>query len=60
MQYRVHRVEVGTKNVVEALQQFLNGLTGEVLSVFPHITPTFQGMGATAKVDYLVVVEKIG
>jgi hypothetical protein len=41
------------------LEQFLNQLDGEVLSIVPYVTPTFQGMGATAKVDYLLIVEKI-
>jgi hypothetical protein len=41
------------------LEQFLNQLDGEVLSIVLYVTPTFQGMGATAKVDYLLIVEKI-
>lgn len=59
MQYRVHRVDVKKDNIVEKLALFLNGLTGEVVSVFPNITPTFRPMGATAKVDFLLVVEKV-
>ena len=27
-------------------------LDDEVISVFPNIRPTFQGMGATAKIDF--------
>jgi hypothetical protein len=41
------------------LERFLNQLDGEVLSVVPYVTPTFQMMGATAKVDFLLVVEKV-
>jgi len=37
----------------------LNQLEGEVLSIVPYVTPTFQGMGATAKVDFLLIVEKV-
>ena len=59
MQYRVHRVDVDKSDIVEKLERFLNGLTGEVVSVFPHAKPTFQPMGATAKIDFMVVVEKI-
>ena len=58
MQYKVHRIPVDNKNMVEYLELFLNGLHGEVVSVFPNVTPTFKAMGATAKVDSLVVVEK--
>lgn len=41
------------------LEQFINNLQGEVISVFPDVKPTFQLMGATSKVDFLLVVEKI-
>ena len=60
MQYKVHRVEVDKKDMVEKLERFLNDLTGEVVSVFPNVKPTFQLMGATAKVDSVLVVEKTG
>ncbi|MDF2158043.1 hypothetical protein [Algoriphagus sp. CAU 1675] len=42
----------------EKLELFLNTLDGEVISIIPNVKPTFQLMGATAKVDYLLVVEK--
>jgi hypothetical protein len=42
----------------EKLEQFLNTLNGEVVSVIPNVSPTFQLMGATAKIDYVLVVEK--
>jgi len=59
MKYRVHRVEVKSDNMQEKLEQFLNRLDGEVVSVLPNIRPTFQGMGATAKIDFLLIVEKV-
>ena len=59
MKYRVHRLEVKKDTAQEKLEQFLNQLEGEVLSIVPYVTPTFQGMGATAKVDYLLIVEKV-
>ncbi len=59
MQYRVHRMNVGKEDIVVDLERFLNGLKGEVVSVLPHVTPTFKPMGATAKVDSLLVVEKL-
>ena len=60
MQYRVHRLKVDRDDMVEDLDRFLNALAGEVVSVFPNIKPTFKPMGATAQVDYLVIVEKVG
>jgi len=58
MKYRVHRIEVNRKNMQEKLEQFLNTLHGDVISVIPNVRPTFQLMGATAKVDFLLIVEK--
>jgi hypothetical protein len=58
MKYKVHRLEVSADNMQQNLEQFLNNLTGDIISVLPSIRPTFQGMGATAKIDYLLIVEK--
>ena len=58
MKYKVHRVEVKRNNMQERLEQYINNLEGEVVSVIPDVRPTFQGMGATAKIDFLLVVEK--
>ena len=59
MKYRVHRIDVDKNTMQDKLEQFLNKLNGEVISVFPNVKPSFQLMGATSKVDYLIVVEKI-
>ena len=59
MRYRVHRLEVKKDTVQEKLELFLNQLDGEVLSIVSYVSPTFQFMGATAKVDFLLVVEKV-
>ena len=59
MKYRVHRLEVKRDNMQEKLEQFLNKLDGEVMAVIPNVRPTFQLMGATSKVDFLLIVEKI-
>jgi len=58
MKYRVHRLDVNKNNMQTELEQFLNRLNGEVISVLPNVRPTFQLMGATAKVDFLLIVEK--
>ncbi len=59
MKYRVHQIDVKKATAQKKLDRFLNQLDGEVLSVVPYVTPTFQGMGATAKVDFLLIVEKV-
>ena len=59
MKYRVHQLEVDKDNAQEKLQTFLNQLEGEVLSIVPYISPTFQLMGATSKIHFLLVVEKV-
>lgn len=60
MTYRVHRLDVTKKTIQGDLEQFLNQLTGEVVSIIPNVRPTFQGMGATARIDFLLIVEKTG
>ncbi|MEA2112576.1 MAG: hypothetical protein U9P50_01215 [Patescibacteria group bacterium] len=57
--YKVHRIDVKRNNIQDYLEQFLNNLEGEVVSIIPNVKPTFQLMGATAKVDFLLIVEKI-
>jgi hypothetical protein len=59
MKYRVHRIKVNSDNMQEKLEQFLNKLDGEVISVLPNVKPTLMFLGGTAKIDFLLVVEKI-
>lgn len=59
MKYRVHQLEVKQDTAQEKLATFLNSLDGEVVSVVPYVSPTFQGMGATSKIVFLLIVEKI-
>lgn len=58
MPYRVHRLEIKLDKEEHKLEQFLNTLSGEVVSIIPHIAPKMHPMGATAKIDYLIIVEK--
>lgn len=58
MKYKVHRIDIKGDDARDKLERFLNSLKGEVVSVLPHVKPSFQLMGATARVDYLLVVEK--
>ena len=59
MTYRVHQFEINTKKDRANLEQFLNSLKGEIVSIIPNVKPTFKGMGATAEIDFLFIVEKI-
>ena len=59
MKYRVHHLEVTSDSMQEKLEQFLNNLDGEVISIIPNIKPTFLGMGATSKINFLLIVEKV-
>lgn len=58
MKYTVHRIDVKSDTMQEKLENFLNKLDGEVISIIPNVRPTFQLMGATVKINYLLVVEK--
>jgi len=59
MKYRVHRLEVNSDNMQERLERALNTLSGEVIAVIPNVKPTFKPMGATAKIDFLLIVERV-
>jgi len=56
MKYRVHRIEVKSENMQEKLEQFINKLDGEVISVIPNVTHVFLMYGA--KIDHILIVEK--
>ncbi len=60
--YRVHRLGVKGEDVYNKLEQFLNDLEGEVISILPHIKKNSlpQIYGVTSRVDFLMIVEKIG
>lgn len=59
MKYKVHQFEIDMGSDREKLEQFLNNLEGEMVSIIPNVKPIFQLMGATAKVDFLFIVEKL-
>ena len=41
------------------LEQFLNRLEGEIISIIPSVTPKFTPGGMGAKTDFLFIVEKM-
>ena len=59
MKYEIHRFDIDMEKDQDNLKQFLNNLRGEVVAIIPNVKPTFRPMGATAKVDFLLIVEKI-
>lgn len=58
MSYKVHKFNLGKEIDPISLQDFLNGLEGDVVSIVPNIIPKFHLMGATAGYDSLIIVEK--
>ena len=56
MKYRVHHLEVNKNNMQEKLEQFLNKIDGEVISIVPNVTQYVMMYGA--KINYLLIVEK--
>ena len=61
MKYRVHKLEIDLARDQVKLEQFMNNLSGDVISIIPNIAKTslFQIYGISRKVDYLLIVEKI-
>lgn len=61
MKYRVHRLEIKGKDMQTTLEQYLNGLEGEVISILPSIKKASlpQIYGVSEKVDFLMIVEKL-
>ena len=60
MKYSVHRFDINMAKDQSRLEQFLNRLEGEVVAIIPNIRPKFMLMGATAVLDFLFIVEKVG
>lgn len=58
MKYKVHHFEIRMNEDQLNLERFLNSLKGEVVSIVPNVKPIFRPMGATAKVDFLFIIEK--
>jgi len=58
MSYEIHRFDINMEKDQDKLRQFLNKLQGEVVAIIPNVKPTFKPMGATAKIDFLLIIEK--
>ena len=59
MSYEIHRFDINMEKDQDKLKQFINSLRGEIVTIIPNVKPTFRPMGATAKVDFLYIIEKI-
>ena len=59
MSYEIHRFDINMEKDQDKLKQFLNKRQGEVVAIIPNVKPTFKPMGATAKVDFLLIIEKL-
>ena len=58
MKYRVHRFKINMIEDQSQLEQFLNNLKGEVVSIIPNVAPV--PFTWHAKVDFVLIVEKVG
>ena len=57
MKYKVHKFELAMNEDLDKLQDFLNNLKGEVISIFPNVNTPL--LGKYTEVDFVVVVEKL-
>jgi hypothetical protein len=57
MGYRVHRLDVRMTADERKLEEFLNGLEGEVVAIVPNVTMKALWVH---QVDFLLVVERTG
>ena len=57
MKYKVHTLNIKMSEEPEKLEQFLNNLKGEVISIVPKVKPFFLFYGA--KVNSILIVEKL-
>jgi hypothetical protein len=60
LKYRVHRFDVKMSQDQERLEQFLNGLEGELVTIIPNVRPHFTMGGMGARVSFLYIVERLG
>ena len=56
MKYRVHRFDIKMTKDEAKLEQFLNSLKGEVVSVIPNVSLKAYWVH---QVDFLLIVEKV-
>jgi len=57
MKYKVHKLNIKLAKEPEMLENFLNNLKGEVVSIIPNVDTLFLYFGS--KVHSIIIVEKI-
>jgi len=55
MAYRVHRLDVRLRSDQSRLEEFLNGLKGDVVAVIPNVVTRAFWL---TRVDFVLVIEK--
>ena len=56
MKYKVHRFDIRMAKGEGKLEEFLNGLSGEVVAIVPNVS---TGPFWFPRVDFLLIVEKV-
>jgi hypothetical protein len=61
MKYRIHQFEIRMEKDRQKLEDFLNSLKGDVVSVIPNNKNLglAQVYGLARRIDFLLIVEKI-
>lgn len=59
--FKVHRVDVDMESGQQRLENFLNGLQGDVVSIIPHASRLSLAriFGLKNQVDFLFIIEKL-
>jgi len=57
MRYRVHRFDLRMTRDQGRLEEFLNGLEGEVVAIVPNVTVRIFWIH---RVDFVLVIERLG
>ena len=57
MKYKVHRFPMRMTKDQDGLEDFLNNLRGEVVSIIPNVSPV--PFTWHAQVDFLLIVERL-
>lgn len=60
MKYKVHRFNIHMEDNPNKLEEFLNSLKGEIVSVIPNNrnVSLAQIYGVSRKIDFLLIIEK--
>ncbi|MCD4748278.1 MAG: hypothetical protein K8R59_02790 [Thermoanaerobaculales bacterium] len=58
MKHRVHRFDIKMTRDQDKLEEFLNGLEGEVVAIIPNVAPVIFSLHP--HVNFLLIVEKVG